>query len=107
MALPYPAPEHIKTKLRCQFGMPGRRYDCRRVGHYVLDGKRYCAPHYDIAWKRENPEYGQQHDWHIHINRFNGEADKYETCRRCMAIKVHEGLPQCLCRGRQAEIRLW
>jgi len=104
---PYPIPQAVKTKRRCMFRMPGRAYDCRAVGKYELDGRGYCASHYDTAWKVANPEYGQQHDWHFHVNRFTGEMDRYETCCRCSAVKVHDGLPQCPCRGRQAEIVLW
>ena len=107
MSLPYPAPPRVKTSKRCQFSMPGRHYNCRRVGAYVLNGKHYCAPHYDTSWKVQNPEYGQQHDWHVHANRFTGEADKYETCRRCGFIRVHDGLPQSPCRGVMPQIVLW
>ena len=106
--LPYPIPERIKTKKRCQFSLPNRRYNCRCIGAYVLNNnnKHYCAHHYGIAWKVANPEIGQQHDWHIHINRFTGEPDRYETCRRCMVIKVHDGLPQSPCRGVMPQIVL-
>ena len=103
---PYPEPERIATRLRCQFSLPGRRYDCRHIGHYVLNGKRYCATHYDTKWKFMNPIYGQQHDWHIHLNRFTGEADKYETCKRCGSVKQHEGLAQEPCYGKMPRITL-
>ena len=99
MSLPYTPPTPIQTKLRCQFSLPGRHYNCRAVGKYLLDGKRYCASHYDTKWKVLNPELGQAHDWHFHKNRFTGEEDQYESCRRCMDVRVHEGLPQGPCRG--------
>lgn len=99
MSQPYPSPEPTKTSRRCQFSMPGSHYNCRRIGKYVLAGKGYCAPHYDTTWKVQNPEIGQQHDWHIHVNRFTGQANSYPSCRRCGDIKVHDGLPQSLCRG--------
>lgn len=107
MSLPYPPPERVRTTKRCQFSLPGRRYDCRRVGAYVLNGKHYCAPHYDTTWKVQNPLYGQRHDWHTHVNKFTGQADKYETCRRCGVIRVYEGLPQRPCEGHMPEIVLW
>jgi hypothetical protein len=106
VSLPYPSPEPIKTKRRCQFSLPGQHYDCRRVGTYVLNSKGYCAPHYDTAWKVANPEIGQQHDWHIRKNHITGEPYPYPTCRRCGAIKVHDGLPQCVCRGKMPQITL-
>ena len=95
----YPSPTPVPTKKRCQFSPSGMMYDCRRVGKYILNGKRYCAPHYDTTWKVQNPIYGQSHDWRIHVHRFTGEASHYETCRRCGAIKVRDGLPQSPCRG--------
>lgn len=99
MSQPYPSPVAIKTKLRCKFSLPGKRYNCRAIGKYVLDGKGYCAHHYDIAWKVLNQIYGQAHDWHVHVNRFTGIADNYPSCRRCGDIKVYDGLPQGTCGG--------
>jgi len=87
--------------------MPGLRYNCRCIGHYVLTGKHYCTLHYDTAWKAANPIIGQQHEWHIRINSVTGEPDQYTTCRRCGSIKVHDGLPQSPCRGNLAKIVLW
>jgi len=106
MKLPYPPPRKEKTGKRCQFRLPGRRYDCRRVGCYVLSGRCYCAAHYDTAWMVENPEYGQQHKWHIRRNHITGEYYPYETCAVCGAIKVHQGLPQSPCDGKQPRITL-
>jgi len=106
MEQPYPTPEAVKTTKRCKFSLPGKRYDCRRIGKYVLNGKGYCALHYDAAWKFQNPEIGQQHEWHIHVNRFTGESYPYPTCRICGAIKVYDGLPQCLCSGKMPVITL-
>jgi hypothetical protein len=106
MSLPYPAPEPIKTKRRCQFSMPGRKYDCRAIGKFLLDGKDYCAAHYDTAWKVANPVYGQQHEWHFHVNHLNGNVDPYPSCRRCGSVKQHEGLPQFPCRGSFGQITL-
>jgi hypothetical protein len=90
---PYPSPEPIKgTKKRCQYSLPGRKYDCRRVGKYALGDKQYCAQHYDAKWRFENPEHGPQHDW--------WEYRGLPCCRICMAVKQYEGLPQGPCRGR-------
>ena len=100
MTLPYKPPQRIKTKLRCKFSMPGRKYNCRNIGMFLLNGKGYCAMHYDTAWRVLNPEFGQAHDWHRHVNKFTGEAYPYDTCRRCTAIRYHEGLPQSPCRGK-------
>lgn len=97
-------PEPIKTTRRCQFSLPGTHYDCRYLGKYILNGKGYCAPHYDTAWRMLNPEIGQQHDWHVHVNRFTGDRSPYPTCRICGSIKVHDGLPQALCRGTMPRI---
>lgn len=101
MKPPYPIPVKQKTTRRCQYHLPGKRYNCRAVGHYVMEanGKRYCGPHYDAKWKFLNPEFGQQHDWHIHVNKFTGAPDRYPTCRRCGDIKVYDGIVQLPCRG--------
>lgn len=107
MDQPYPSPVREKTNLRCQYSLPGKRYDCRQFGHYRLGVKRYCAPHYDAKWKALNPVFGTQHDWHIHINHLTGESWPYETCKRCGSIRLHEGLAQDPCRGFQAKIVLW
>jgi len=106
MNLPYDPPTPVPTKLRCQFSLPGKKYNCRHVGKYLLNGKRYCAHHYDTAWKVANPIYGQAHDWHIHVNRFNGVPDRYETCRRCADIRPYEGLPLLPCDGKMPQIVL-
>lgn len=106
MSQPYPSPVAISTTVRCKFSMPGRKYDCRRVGKYVLDGKGYCAPHYDTTWKVCNPIYGQQHEWHFHVNHITGAVDKYESCRRCGNIRLHEGLPLIPCEGKMPRITL-
>lgn len=106
MEFPYPDPEFVKTKLRCQFSMPGRRYDCRSVGHYILNGRRYCGWHYDTAWKVQNPEFGQQHEWHTRVNKFTGVADPWPSCKQCGDIRVHDGLPQSKCRGKFDRIGL-
>jgi hypothetical protein len=100
VALPYPIPTEMPTKLRCQFSLPGRKYNCRHVGNYRLEGRRYCGAHYDSKWRALNPELGPQHDWHIRLNSHTGEPWPYETCRFCMSTKQHEGLPQGPCRGR-------
>ncbi len=106
MSQPYPDPPRIKTKLRCKYSLPGRRYNCRSMGAYVLDGKGYCAPHYDATWKARNPVLGQQHDWHRHANRFTGAEDPYESCRRCGDVRQHEGLAQGPCGGVMPQIAL-
>lgn len=106
MSLPYPSPDPIKTKLRCKFSLPGRKYDCRRLGKYLLNGIGYCAWHYDTAWDVQNPIIGQQHDWHVHVNHISGVADNFPTCRRCMEIKVHDGLPQGPCGGKMPVVTL-
>lgn len=106
MSLAYDPPSPTPTKLRCQFSLPGRKYDCRRVGLYHLDGKRYCAPHYDTSWKVANPIFGQAHEWHIHVNRFTGESDRYPTCRRCADIRPNDGLPLLPCDGKMPQITL-
>lgn len=105
---PYPIPIPVKTTLRCQFVLPGKRYNCRSVGKYVMDqdGRRYCGRHYDLRWKYLNPIVGQQHEWHFHVNHLNGEADRYECCKRCMMIRVYEGLPQMPCKGKMDRITL-
>ena len=102
---PYLPPAKVKTEKRCQFLVFGRR--CRCVGHYVLTGKHYCASHYDAAWKVANPIIGQQHAWHVRVNRTTGDPDKYETCGRCGSIKVYDGLPQSPCKGSMPKIVLW
>jgi len=99
MSLPYPPPERIKTKRRCMFRLPHKRYDCRSLGVYILNGRGYCAAHYDTAWKVQNPVLGTAHDWHFHMNTCNGRLDPYESCRRCGEIRPHEGLPVNPCRG--------
>jgi len=76
------------------------RKQCYRVGKYDHEEKRYCGPHYDIAWKATNPIFGQQHDWHVHINQYSQVPDKYESCRRCGSIRQRQGLPQPPCRGK-------
>jgi len=101
MALPYVPPDPIPTTLRCQFSLPGRKYNCRCVGKFMLDGKRYCAPHYDIAWKVANPVYGQQHEWKT------VRGVEWKACSRCAAVQQREGLPQEPCRGGLPTIRLW
>lgn len=106
MSLPYSVPEASKTKKRCMFRMPGHAYNCRRLGKYVLNNRGYCAPHYDTTWRLFNPEYGQQHDWHYRVNHITGETYAFETCRRCAAVKVHDGLPQSPCAGKLAQIAL-
>ena len=84
MSLPYPPPERVRTTKRCQFSLPGRRYDCRRVGAYVLNGKHYCAPHYDTTWKVQNPLYGQRHDWHAHVNKGDLAVNSQETAKKVL-----------------------
>lgn len=100
--LPYPPPAAIKTKLRCKFSLPGRKYNCRAMGKFIFNGKGYCAPHYDMTWKAQNPEYGQQHDW---MDRTVGNHT-YPVCTRCAAIKPHDGLPLSPCKGHLARIVL-
>ncbi len=106
MSLPYPEPDTIFTKLRCKYSLPGRKYDCRRIGKYLMDGKGFCAPHYDARWKALHPVLGQSHDWHRHVNRFTGAEDHYESCRRCGHIRQLEGLAQGPCDGVMPEIVL-
>lgn len=103
---PYPTPERIPTKTRCKYSLPGRKYNCRCIGHYFISSKGYCARHYDAMWKYINPVHGTQHDWHVHVNKFTGVADSYETCKRCGSIRVYKGIAQCLCRGHMAIIEL-
>lgn len=103
---PYPEPLFVKSKKRCQFRMPKRAYNCRCIGHYDLNGRMYCAHHYDIAWKVSNPEYGQAHQWHFHVNRFTNAVDRYESCKRCGVIRQHEGLPVTPCDGLMPIIEL-
>lgn len=98
----YPIPIAIKTKLRCKFSLPGRKYNCRAMGKFVLNGKGYCAPHYDITWKTQNPVFGQHHEW---VDRTVGDKT-YPVCKRCAAIQQHAGLPQSPCAGHLARIRL-
>lgn len=81
-------------------------YNCRRVAHYEHSGRLYCACHYDIAWKRDNPELGQAHLWHYHVNRFTGKSDVYETCHKCGAIRQREGLPWTPCDGKMPIVGL-
>lgn len=104
--IPYPPPQAIKTKLRCKFSLPGIHYNCRAVGKYILGGKGYCAAHYDAVWRFKNPVYGQQHDWHLHVNQYTGETWPYETCRRCGDIRQREGLAQGPCKGHMPRIEL-
>lgn len=106
MSFPYPPPDPIKTTKRCQFSLPGKHYDCRRIGKYVLDSKRYCACHYDTAWKVANPELGQTHEWHLRRNHITGVVYPYQTCKRCGYIRQHEGLPQGPCDGKMPQITL-
>ena len=101
MSLPYPPPEPIKTTLRCKFGLPGKRYDCRALGKYVLNGVGYCAWHFDTVWKVLNPVFGQAHDW------YRRASNSYDTCRQCGDIRPHDSLPLSPCRGVMPEIRLW
>ena len=101
MGLPYPPPEAIKTTLRCKFGLPGKRYDCRALGKFVLNGVGYCACQYDMVWKILNPVFGQVHDWH------RRGSSLYDTCRRCSEIRPHEGLPVPPCRGVMPQIVVW
>lgn len=97
---PYPVPRAIKTKLRCKFSVPGKRYNCRGVGRFVLNGVGYCAAHYDTAWRIANPEHGQQHDWCFK------EWARWEICRRCGSIRPYEGLPVTPCEGHPATLDL-
>ena len=106
MSLPYSVPVAVKTKKRCQFSMPGRHYNCRAMGKYVMCGKGYCAPHYDATWKLANPIIGQQHDWHFRVDMVTGKQYEILTCRMCGAVKVHDGLPQLPCRGKLSRIVL-
>lgn len=85
---------------RCQYRLPGMRYNCRAVGKYPIADRVYCAHHQAIQWRFLNPEHGPQHDWHNHVNRITGEVDKYEACRLCGSVKQREGLPQAPCSGR-------
>jgi len=91
--LPYPAPQSTKTTLRCKFLLTRKRYNCRCLGRFMLNGVGYCAAHYDTAWRIANPEYGQQHDW-----RFK-EWARWEMCRRCGSIRPYDGLPVNPCNG--------
>lgn len=102
--LPYPPPEAIKTKLRCKFSLPGMHYNCRAMGMFMLNGKGYCAQHYDTTWRTLYPQHGQQHDWHLHMNRYTGVPNHYETCRRCGHIRQRAGLPFSPCDGKMPEI---
>lgn len=72
------------------------RYDCRALAKYELNGRFYCAAHYDAKWRFENPEHGPQHDW------VPAAVDNrpYHYCKLCLTIKVREGLAQGPCRGR-------
>lgn len=106
MALPYTPPERIKTTKRCKFSLPGRKYNCRALGRFLLGDKGYCAPHYDATWKATNPVYGQQHDWHIRKNHLTGEPWPYETCRICCDIRHLAGLAQDPCGGKMPTITL-
>ena len=98
---------------RCQYRLPGMHYNCRAVGKYTLEDRVYCAHHHSIQFRVLNPQYGQQHDWHNHVNRFTGEVDKYESCRFCGSCKQREGLPQSPCSGpcrivlRESEVAYW
>ncbi len=97
----YGIPDRVKTKLRCQFGwqLKDVRYGrCRNIGKYPLSGKRYCVEHHYLAWRIENPEFGQQHSW---------KESAPPVCERCGSIRVHEGLPQKPCKGKFAKIVLW
>lgn len=99
----YDLPERRKTTIRCKFSLPGKYYDCRRLGVYVLGAQGYCLPHYDVAWKVANPEQGPQHDF----SRTMKFQDKdIPICVKCGSIKVHDGLPQCLCKGFHSKIVL-
>ena len=103
MSLLYPYPVSVKTTKRCQFGIPGKRYDCRCIGKYLLNGKCYCALHYDTVWKVTNPVYGTQHEWNLDDLRWR---EFVPHCVRCGVIRVYEGLPQLPCRGKMPEIIL-
>ncbi len=91
---------------RCQYRLPGMHYNCRAVGKYELSGRFYCAHHHRIRERVENPELGQQHDWHRHVNRITGAVDTYESCRRCGNVRQREGLPQSPCPGKMPRIVL-
>lgn len=106
MSQPYDTPIRQKTGKRCQFSMPGRRYNCRCVGAYELNGRFYCAPHYDLSWKVQNPVIGQQHEWHVRMNGVTGKPYDYPTCKRCGVVQVYDGLPQEPCRGHLPRIGL-
>lgn len=101
---PYPVPRAIKTKLRCKFSLTGKRYNCRCLGRFMLNGVGYCAAHYDTAWKVANPQYGQQHDWHF--KDLTDREDEWETCRRCGRVRPYEGLPVTPCKGYAATLDL-
>lgn len=73
----------------------------------MLNGRAYCAHHYDVSWKAQNPVYGQQHEWHYRVNRINGQVDAYESCKRCGSVRQREGLPFTPCKGKMPEIVLW
>lgn len=97
----YAAPEPIHTDKRCQFALPNRKYNCRAVGRFLLGDKGYCAAHYDLAWRIQNPVFGQQHEWGL-----NGFFPAYRCCVKCGAIELHQGLPQSPCRGHLPRIVL-
>lgn len=103
---PYTFPDWVKTKRRCMYRLPGMAYNCRSIGCFVLNGRGYCAHHYDVSWRTQNPEQGQAHLWHFHVNRFTGELDKYESCKRCGNIRQREGLPFTPCDGKMPTIEL-
>lgn len=106
MNLPYPTPTWVKTKRRCMFRMPGRAYNCRAIGAYVLNGRCYCAAHYDTAWKVANPIYGQQHDWQWEKTFKKGD-DMHECCALCGIGRPYDGLPLNPCDGKMPRIVLW
>ena len=91
----YPVPvAQLKSKTRCQYNL----YNCRCIGRYELEGKFYCASHYDAVWKWLNPVLGTCHDWEQRPGR------NYPTCRLCLAIKFVDGIAQGPCKGHQSQI---
>lgn len=100
MSLPYLRPVAEATHKRCQFSLTGKRQDCRRIGKYIFEGKRYCVPHYDVAWRIANPLFGTQHDFKLDLT-----IAPWPLCSRCGGIKPYDGLPISLCKGKKPILR--
>jgi hypothetical protein len=89
---------------RCQYRLPGMHYNCRAVGKYELSGRVYCAWHHRIQEERENPEYGQQHDWTTSASLTKLFFGGIDHCARCGVVRHREGIPQSPCGGKLPRI---